>query len=71
MLPLLYLFMQRCPWASGRVPERLGAGLRVAIDHTESLPGQFAGMRGELMTVFKGYYMCVNSPVDSSGRGGI
>lgn len=51
------LFMQRCPWASGRVREWLGTGLRAAIDHTESLPGQFVGMRGKLMTVFKGYYM--------------
>lgn len=53
------------PWVSlcntahrlwGRVREQLGTGLRAAIDHTESLPGQFAGMRGELMAVFKGYY---------------
>lgn len=63
--------MQHCTRASGRVCERLGSDLRAAIDHTKSLPGQFAGMRGELMAVFKGYYMCVNSLVDSSGRGGI
>lgn len=55
MLLLVYL----CNAAhrfSGRVREPLSTGLRAAIDHTESLPGQFAGMRGELMTMFKGYY---------------
>lgn len=51
------LLMQHGPQVSGRERERLSTGLGAAIDHTESLPGQFAGMREELMTVFKGYYM--------------
>lgn len=51
------LFMQHCTPASGRVRERLGTDLRAAIDHAKNLPEQFAGMRGELMAVFKGYYM--------------